>query len=398
MALHHPSRKSVEVLEEVTNAYAILHAPDGEDHEAYIQVYGRCHLETKDEIGAIQNNVGTISKRLNTLENASTIAPSPLSHSSSIDGVRYELSEMNDRLQDFEEATTRRLTDVEDLVTTVKDNLQELDNRIDGSEICLLERIDEVEQNMDGRLADLKSDINSLEKNTDRRFDDLEKNTDQRFNEVNLRFNNVDNRFDQFQLSVKGQFQNITALYQNGTADRFYSIVVPIGVEYQDLRGYTHYRFPPGPPQSVKYYWKLHRSRHYNKLLALYEFYQIPYSNWSTNDDSSDDDDNIEPLYCPLSLEAAIAKFPTKAVRILFARLGLVYSKFEEQAEKLQSLDQESGKTASKRASKRALPLGASRSKIRRQSPSTGSMTELPTSSTESRESHDSVALVGYDV
>jgi len=116
---------------------------------------------------------------------------------------------------------------------------------------------------------------------------------------------------------------------------------------------------------------------------------------WSINDDSSDsDDDNLEPPYRPLSLEAAIAKFPAKAVRVLFARLGLVYSRFEEQAEKLQALDQRSGKTAEKRASKQALLLGAPRSKVRRRSPSTGFTTEPPTSSTESR---DSVALIGYD-
>lgn len=41
----------------------------------------------------------------------------------------------------------------------------------------------------------------------------------------------------------------------------------------------------------------------------------------------------ILPTTHPSSLEAAISKYPNRAVRVLFARLGLVYSKFEEQTE-----------------------------------------------------------------
>jgi hypothetical protein len=420
MALHRPSRKSVEILEEVSNAYTMLHPPNPNDSEAYLQVYGKCHLETKEDIRTIQ-------QRLNALENADVVlpAPSPIeslddadqpSHTSSIESIRNELRERDERIQEFEQVTTRQLEDIEGSVTIVKESVEELDNKIDEVDVDFVDRMNQLERNMDGRFHDLGKDVeerfnnvnsrfdatdrrfDELEKNTDRRFDELEKNTDRRFDELekntDRRFDNVDERFDQFQLSVQSQFKNMQALHKNGNADRLYVTVEPIGVEYQDSRGYTYYRLPPGPPQPVKYYWKLHRSRHYNKLLALHEFYQIPYTDWSTNDDSSDDDDNGDPPWHPLSLEAAIAKFPIQAVRALFGRLGLVYSKFEEQDEKLQALDQGSGKTAKKRASKQALPLGTPRSKVRRQSPSAGSTTEPPTSSTESR---DSVALVGYD-
>ena len=374
MALRRPSRKTVEILEQVINVYAILDTPNEEDQESYIQVYGKCHLETKEEMGTLQ-------QRMYALEHAAVTAPSLLSHSSSIDGVRDELSEMNEHLQDFEKNYNQRLELLEDLVSKLKDDIDGLDSNIDDCTECFTTSMVHLENNMDRRFHDLGKDVeerfnatdrrfdelekntdrrfdelekntdrrfDELEKNTNRRFNELEKNTDQRFDKVNLRFDNVDKRFDQFQLSVKDQLENMQALYKNGITDRFYSMVVPIGIEYQDSRGYTHYRFPPGPPQPVKYYWKLHRSRNYNQLKTLHEFYQIPYADWSTNDDSSDDDDDLDPPWRPSSLEAAVAKFPARAVRALFAQLGLVYSKFEEQAEKLQALDQDSGKTAEK--------------------------------------------------
>ena len=383
MASRRPSRKTVEILEQVTNVYAILDTPNEEDQESYIQVYGKCHLETKEEMGTLQ-------QRMYALEHAAVAAPSPLSHSSSIDGIRDELSEMNEHLQDFEKNHNQRLELLEDLVSKLKDDMDGLDSNIDDCTECFTTSMVHLENNMDGRFHDLGKDVEERFNATDRRFDELEKNTDRRFD-------NVDQRIDQLNKhlgNVDGKLENMQALYKNGIADRFYTMVAPVGVEYQDSKGYTHYRLPPGPPQPVKYYWRLHRSRNYNQLETLHEFYQIPYTDWSTNDDSSDDDDDLDPPWRPSSLEAAIAKFPARAVRALFARLGLVYSKFEEQAEKLQALDQDLGKTAEKRASRRTLPLGTPKSKIRRQSPSTKSTTEPPTSSTES---HDSVALVGHD-
>lgn len=96
-------------------------------------------LETEEEIGTIQ-------QRLNALENVSVVVPSPPSHSSSIEGVRYELPEMNDRLQAFEEATIQRIENVEDLVTILKDNVQVIDGKIDDNVVCLSRSIDQLLQ------------------------------------------------------------------------------------------------------------------------------------------------------------------------------------------------------------------------------------------------------------
>jgi len=395
MALHRPSRKSVEILEQVANEYAILNAPNEEDQEAYIQIYGRCHLETKEEIGAIQQNVGTIQRRLNTLENASTIIPSPPSHSSSIEGVRYELQEMNERQQEFEEGIAQRLDSVETLVSEIKDNLQEVDDRIDGVEVNLLEKIDEVEKNMDGRYTDLKSDINSLDQKfhsldqrfdaTDRRFDELEKNTDRRFDDVDRRFDEVETKLGNRINSVDGKLENFMALQQNGLAERLVAPVTLPGVEYLDSTGCIRYRYPLGPRRPVSYYWRMHNPKNHDKLEYLHEFYQLSYKDWAIDEDrDDDDDDDLDPPVHPSSLKEAIAMYPDRAVRALFAHLGLVYSRIEEHARKLKALDQDSGKSAEKRASRQALSSGAQKSKVRKYNPSTATTESgSPTSSNQ---------------
>jgi hypothetical protein len=242
---------------------------------------------------------------------------------------------MNDHLQDFEEVTTRRLTDVEDLVAEVKDSVQDkfdqTINEIDDIEVRLLDRIDGL----------------------DRRFDELEKNTDQRFD-------NVEARVD----VVNYKLRNFQAFSLNGIADRFITKVAPIGIDYLDSQGHTCYKYPPGPPRSISYYWKMHQPKHHDKLKALHEFYLIPYIAWAIDEDSSEEDDCLDPPDHPSSLEAAIAKYPSQAIRVLFTKLRLIYSKFEEQARRIQSLDQ--GKATEKRASSRALPLGTPKSKVRR--------------------------------
>jgi hypothetical protein len=67
MASHRPSSSSVEILQ-VTNAYGHINSPDIGDPEAYVQVYGRCLVETKEDIGDIK-------QQLYTLENASIVVP-----------------------------------------------------------------------------------------------------------------------------------------------------------------------------------------------------------------------------------------------------------------------------------------------------------------------------------
>ena len=169
--------------------------------------------------------------------------------------------------------------------------------------------------------------------------------------------------------------------------------MAPVSVEYLDSDGYTCYKSLPGPRQSVGYYWKMHEPKNYNKLKALHEFYSIPYTSWATDEIRGYGDDPLSPPVYPPSLEAAIAKYPAQAVQVLFAKLGLRYSTFEDQAEQIEAM--ESGKSAEKRSSGRSLPLGAPKSKMRKQSPSSRSATESLTKS--SIGTYDSIALVGYD-
>lgn len=157
---------------------------------------------------------------------------------SSIEGVRYDLSEVNDHLEEFKEAFDRRLDDAEYFISKVNDKLQDLDEKIDGVEVCLLSRIHEVEEDMDVRCADLNGDMKSGFNDIESRFNDI----DGKFND---RFNDVNKEFGQFRLSVKSQFENSNAFRQNEIADRFYATVAPIEVEYTDSSGHTHYRFPP---------------------------------------------------------------------------------------------------------------------------------------------------------
>lgn len=139
-----------------------------------------------------------------------------------------------------------------------------------------------------------------------------------------------------------------------------------------------------------------------SKLKALYEFYQFSYTDWAKDENTDWDrneegdgdgeedikgDECLDPPYCPSSLEEAIARFPVQAVRKLFAHLGLGYSKIEEQARKHEAIDQDSGKAVEKRAPRRAVPVGAPKSKVRRHDLSSGSTAEFPTRS--STQSHD---------
>lgn len=80
----------------------------------------------------------------------------------------------------------------------------------------------------------------------------------------------------------------------------------------------------------------MHLPKNHDKLKALHEFYSIPYNDRSTDKDNSEDDDCLDLITSP---DEAIAQYPARAVRVLFARLGLVYSKFEEQARKLEALE-----------------------------------------------------------
>jgi len=71
------------------------------------------------------------------------------------------------------------------------------------------------------------------------------------------------------------------------------------------------------------------------KLKTLHKLYQISYIDWVIDEDNSENDECLDLLYRPSSLEAAIAKYPNQAVRVLFIHLRLIYSKFEEQAKRL---------------------------------------------------------------
>src|SRR5580700_7638528 len=96
--LAHRSRNAFEVVEQVSNAYGHLTPPDEDDPGAHIRVYGRCLVDTKEEIEVIQ-------QRLNTLENASVLVPSPKgsveieqpSQTSDIEDIRERLREMDER-------------------------------------------------------------------------------------------------------------------------------------------------------------------------------------------------------------------------------------------------------------------------------------------------------------
>jgi hypothetical protein len=138
-------------------------------------------LETEEEIKIIE-------QQLNTLENASVVVHSPPSHSSSIKGVRYELSEMNDRLQDFEEPTTRQLENIEGLVTILKGEVKEVHSKVNDNGICLSRSMDQLERSIDRRLCDLKKDVGE-------RFDKVKEKTNKRFDDVDQRLTDVDQRF-----------------------------------------------------------------------------------------------------------------------------------------------------------------------------------------------------------
>src|SRR5580700_8817873 len=114
-----------------------------------------------------------------------------------------------------------------------------------------------------------------------------------------------------------------------------------------------------------------------DRLKSWHEFYRISFTDWAGDNYGTytdDDDGDLDPPHYPESLESAIAKYPIRAVRILFDRMGLDYSKFEEQSFEFESRERSLMMGVEKRSP--SLVLAGPKTKVKKINSPTGSPTE----------------------